>query len=301
MDRRRFLREGARLGLGCVLYPALRPLAALAAEPAAPVYVAAGDDPAQLLRRAVTAAGGMGKYVSRDAVVVIKPNIGWDRTPEFAANTNPFVVEELARLCLAAGAKKVKILDHTCNDPRRCYESSGINAVGRRLNAAAKGELVEVQQLSERKFVKMKIGGERLKSWEVYREVVECDVLINAPIAKHHGLGGLTLGLKNWFGAVGGMRGLLHQEIHQVVVDLGRFFKPKLTVIDGYRILLRNGPQGGKLSDVEAAHRVAVASDMVAAEAFGADLFRGRIARPAAIALAEAQQLGRAEYRAVNA
>jgi len=48
-----------------------------------------GPDPAANVRRAVEALGGMGRFVKRGERVVIKPNIGWNRTPEQAANTNP--------------------------------------------------------------------------------------------------------------------------------------------------------------------------------------------------------------------
>src|ERR1700722_14128108 len=48
-------------------------------------------DAASLVRKAVEALGGMRRFVSRGDVVVVKPNIGWDRMPIPAANTNPDV------------------------------------------------------------------------------------------------------------------------------------------------------------------------------------------------------------------
>ena len=92
----------------------------------ADVGVSSAASPAERARKAVALVGGMTSFVSRGDVVVLKPNIGWDRTPEQAANTDPEVVAAVAEMCLAAGARSVHVFDRTCNDPRRCYVSSGI-------------------------------------------------------------------------------------------------------------------------------------------------------------------------------
>ena len=52
---------------------------------------------------------------------------------------------------------------------------------------------------------KMSIRGEWFKEWEVFLDVYEADKIINAPIAKHHSLSRVTLGMKNWLGAIGGL------------------------------------------------------------------------------------------------
>ena len=62
----------------------------VAADPKLPEMVIIQDgDPTQLAREAIDELGGMRRFVSRGDVVLVKPNIGWDRTPEQAANTNP--------------------------------------------------------------------------------------------------------------------------------------------------------------------------------------------------------------------
>src|SRR6266496_470882 len=61
-------------------------------------------DPAVLTRRAVDALGGMKRFISRGDVVVVKPNIGWDRMPIHAANTNPEVVATVVQMAFEAGA-----------------------------------------------------------------------------------------------------------------------------------------------------------------------------------------------------
>ena len=119
----------------------------------------------------------------------------------------------------------------------------------------------------------MKLHGDHLDVWPVYLPLVEADKVINLPVAKVHILSDLTLGMKNWIGAVGGRRNALHQDIHQTIVDLAQFFKPTVTLIDATRIMIANGPSGGRTSDVSAANRLILSNDPVAADASAAGLF----------------------------
>jgi uncharacterized protein (DUF362 family) len=267
MRRRDFLKTAVITGAALSISDGFSPLAGLlhAAEPA-DLAVARGPAPARTVRVAVDGLGGIGKFISRGDVVVIKPNIGWDRTPEYAATTNPEVVAALIGLCREAGAKKVKIFDHSVNDPRRTYKQSGI------ADAAAKAG-AEVSYMDDRKYREMKINGQILKTWPVYTEVVEADKVINVPIAKHHSLSTLTLGMKNWMGVIGGSRGRLHQNIDECLVDLAAFFKPTLVVLDAVRILTANGPQGGWLPDVKRLDTIVAGRDQVAVDAYGTTLF----------------------------
>lgn len=228
--------------------------------------VAQGDSPGQITKEAVALLGGMKSFVSRGDIVVIKPNIGWDRRPEQAACTNPEVVKALVELCFEAGAKKVRVMDNTINPPRRTYVRSGIAR-------AAKQAGADVPYVNPHRLKKMAINGDWLKEWEVFTDFVEADTLINVPIAKTHSLSRVTLGMKNWLGAIGGARNQLHQAIDRVVIDLARFFKPALTVLDAYRILVRNGPQGGRMSDAKLHKTVVAGVDYVAVDAMGATFF----------------------------
>ena len=228
--------------------------------------VVTGSDPAAITTAAVDAIGGMSKFVSKGDVVVVKPNIGWDRTPEQAANTDPVVVATLITLAFQSGAKKVKVFDNTCNTERRCYERSGIAE-------AARGAGADVFFTEERKYKKVNLNGEKLKEWPVYRDALEADKIINVPVAKHHTLAKLTLSMKNFMGLIGGRRNLLHQKLDVNIVDLTAFFKPTLTVLDAVRILTANGPQGGNLRDVETLNTVLASTDPVAIDAYGATLF----------------------------
>lgn len=243
----------------------------LSGAPLAParadLMVVHGTQIPSIVRAALEGLGGMKRFVAKGDVVVIKPNMGWDRTPEQAANTNPHVVAALVSLCFEAGAKKVKIFDRCCNDPRRCYVQSGVEA-------AAKAAGAEVSHIDDRKFRDIAIpGGVAIKNWPLYVEALEADKLINVPIAKHHGLSKLTLGMKNWMGIMGGNRGQIHQRIDDALVDLATVVKPTLIVIDAVRILTAHGPQGGNLADVKKLDLVAAGTDPVAMDAWGATLF----------------------------
>jgi uncharacterized protein (DUF362 family) len=229
--------------------------------------VVKGASPDKIVRAAIDALGGMRNFISRNDVVVIKPNIGWDRTPEQAANTNPEVVVALIKLCKEAGAKTVKVFDRTCDDARRSYVQSGIEKAAREAGA-------EVSHIDDRRFREVQIpNGVAIKSWPIYIDVIEADKLINVPIAKHHGIGGLTMALKNWMGVMGENRGRIHQRLAETLADLATVIKPSLTVLDAVRILTAHGPKGGSLDDVKQLDTVSAGVDQVAIDSYGTTLF----------------------------
>jgi uncharacterized protein (DUF362 family) len=230
------------------------------------LVVAKGDDPYSMTVRAVEAMGGMSRFVKPGANVVVKPNMGWDRTPEQAGNTNPRVVAALVDMAYKAGAKRVSVFDVTCNDARRCYANSGIEAA-----ASAGG--AKVFFTDEWDTVKASFGRQStMEGWPILNEAIECDTFINVPVLKHHALTRLTLSMKNLMGLCGGNRGLMHVNIGPKLVDLGRFINPELTVIDAYRVLVRNGPSGGNLADVKDYKTVIAATDQTLADAYAAQL-----------------------------
>lgn len=241
------------------------------------VVVARGDDPAANVRRALEAIGGIEKLVSPGDTVVLKPNMAWDLPPETGANTNPQTVAAMVGLCRGAAGPsgRVIVFDRTMSrDPSGPYRTSGIAEVVRKAGAT-------VHIVDESRFHEVPIpGGFALESWPFYELALyadQVDVLINMPAAKTHSTSGLTLGMKNVFGMVGGERGQLHQQIHQKIPDLCRVVKVDLTILDATRLMVRNGPNSPRLSDVdrsaERAQRIVVGTDPVAVDAYGATLF----------------------------
>lgn len=267
MERRNFLKNTALTLGGLAAWDAFPDMAMAAPATRPDLAVVHGASPDKIVRAAVEALGGMRRFITKGDVVVVKPNIGWDRKPEQAATTNPEVIATLVKLCFEAGAGKVKVFDRTCNDARRCYVQSGIEE-------AAKAAGAEVSHIDERKFRELRIPkGVAIQSWPIYSEILEADKLINVPIAKHHGLGKLTLSLKNWMGVMGENRGRIHQRLDDTLVDLATVIKPALTVLDAVRILTAHGPQGGNLADVKRLDTVIAGTDQVAIDAYGTTLF----------------------------
>jgi len=238
-----------------------------------------------LTRKVFENAGGIQRFVSKGDVVVIKPNLSWAHRPELAATTHPEVLEAVIELCLEAGAKKVRIADHTIHDARQCFALTGAGAVAKNTGA----DLIYPRSSLMKN---MGLKGSRLGIWPVFVPLVEADVLINLPIAKHHSLSTLTVGMKNWIGGVGGSRYSLHQDINQSIVDLAHFFQPTVTLVDAIRIMTQNGPSGGSTSYVVGANTLILSNDPVAADASAALLFNRDPQKLGFIRMAHDQGLG---------
>ena len=287
MKRRTFVKNSAMVSSGLLLSPLAHGrgmLASLdaarsspadqakaaAADPALVVQVK-GSTPYEITKRAVTELGGMGKFVSRGDVVMVKPNIGWNRTVEQAACTHPEVLRAVIELAFNAGAKKIVVMDNTCHKAEDCYQRSGIADAARKAGA-------EVRFSDENRLVVHDFKGQALGRWPVFRDHLEVDKFINVPILKHHGSSGLTIAMKNLYGIVGGNRGKLHRDMGENIADLANGFRSHLVVVDAWRVLMRNGPVGGRLSDVEERRTVIASGHIMHADVAAASLF-GRDAR----------------------
>jgi len=264
-----------------------------ALPPGAPdLVVARGGDPETIVRRALAAFGGIEKFVPKDASVIIKPNICVAyHTYEYAATTNPWVVGALVKSCLEAGARSVQVMDFPFGgSPEEAYAISGISEQVK----AAGGEMVYMTRF---KYVSADIPqGIDLKKTKIFGDVMKADVLIDVPIAKHHNLARLTLGMKNLMGLIQD-RSSIHANIGQRLADLTSLFRPTLTVVDAVRILVDNGPTGGNLSDVKTMDTVIVSPDIVAADSYATTLFGLRPEDIAHIPAATAMGLGRSDLQ----
>jgi uncharacterized protein (DUF362 family) len=230
--------------------------------------VARGPDPAAITMAAVAAIGGIERFVKAGADVIIKPNICTDYYSfEYAATTNPEVVGTLVWLCQGAGARRVRVMDAPFGGrAESAYAKSGIaDAV-----TAAGGQM---EAMNRNKFKDTPIpDGRDIKNWAIYQEILKADVVIDVPIAKHHSLARLTLAGKNLMGVIT-QRNRLHQNLGQRVADLVSLVRPNLTVVDGVRTLMANGPTGGNLDDVRLTNTVIASHDIVAADAYATTLF----------------------------
>ena len=245
----------------------------------------------QLTEKAIAGLGGMRRFVKRGDVVWIKPNIGWNRRSELAANTHPDIVSTLAKLCFEAGAKKVRVGDYPCNDARQSYENSGIGPASRAVGA-------EVVYLEKDRFRDMKIDGHRLKNHPVYPDIVECDLVINVPVCKHHSATTVTLCMKNYMGVVENRRAF-HQDLSTTIADITQFMKPRLCLLDATRILTAHGPTGGNIKDVRVLNTIAAGTDIVALDAFGSELLGHKPEDIGTVTMGARYGLGKIDYRSL--
>ncbi|MDR2621350.1 MAG: DUF362 domain-containing protein [Dysgonamonadaceae bacterium] len=272
MKRRDFLRTSAALGVAALTFDKLQ--AAMETNTvmveAVPDMVAVmGGEPAQLLDRALQEMGGIGKYVKKGQSVVIKPNIGWDKRPDFAANTNPELIKTLVEQCLKAGARKVTVFDHTCDNWQKCYENSGIKKA-----AEAAGATV-VPANDEVYYKEVKLPQARiLKSTKIHQALLEADVWFNVPVLKNHDGAQMSIAMKNYMGIVWDRPYFHANNLQQCIADLCTWTKkPALNIVDAYRCMRKNGPQGRSVSDTSVLKTLIISKDIVAADTAAIGLF----------------------------
>ena len=266
MKRRDFLKTsavaGAALSLNFDGLQAALSSNTVAVEKAPDLVAVMGGEPAAMLDKALEALGGLGKFVKKGQKVVIKPNIGWDRAPEMAGNTNPELVAALVKKCLGAGAQKVTVFDHTCDNWQKCYETSGIS------DAVKKAGGIMMPGNDEKYYKEVAIpGGVTLKNAKIHESLIEADVWINVPVLKNHGGAKLTCAMKNYMGIVWDRRYFHSNDLQQCIADICTWNKkPVLNIVDAYRIMHKNGPQGKSLSDVAQLKTLIASTNIVATD-----------------------------------
>ncbi len=209
----------------------------------------------QMLRAAVGGLDpqqGIKRFVAQGDVVMLKPNVGFDRDPQLGATTNPNVVRAVIRLCKVAGARRVVVADNPIENPAACFARSGIKAA-----AEAEDATVMIHTTAHDAPVRIRPAapdstrGEALGTWPIFfKPLAQADKVIGIPVIKDHNLCYASMAMKNWYGLLGGRRNQFHQAIHNIVSDLGFMMKPTLIVADGTRVMMQNGPTGGRLEDV---------------------------------------------------
>lgn len=264
MKRRDFIRTGALAGLvGTLKFSGANKLIAQpkSSDLSYDLVTVMGGEPDVMFEKAIASMGGMGKFVKPGYRVVVKPNIGWDRAPELAANTNPLLVKTIIKHCLNAGAKEVLVFDHTCDEWRACYQNSGIEKA---VNEAG-GKMVHAHE--ERYYKEVAVPkGVKLKNAKIHEAILNCDAWINVPILKHHGGAKLTISMKNFMGIVWDRRFWHSNDLQQCIADCSTVAKPVLNIVDAYRIMKSNGPKGKSEADVVTLKALVMSTDIVAAD-----------------------------------
>ena len=272
-------------------------LAAVAGAPDLGIARGQGADVARMLRAAVDALGGMGRFVERGDVVLIKPNVAFERAAPLGATTHPDVLTALIHLCREAGAGEVRVADNPIESPEACFARTGLRSA-----AVDAGARVFLPQPADFELLHTP-GAALIERWPFFaRPFVGVTKVIGVAPVKDHNLCAASMTTKNWYGLLGGRRNQFHQDIHGIIADLALMLKPSFVVLDGTRVLFRSGPTGGSLSDVKPCHTIVASTDSVAADAFGWNelLERADQPLPGYFGLCEQRKLGTTDYRALN-
>ena len=254
-----------------------------------------GGEPAAMFDKGIEALGGMKAFIKKGQKVVVKPNIGWDVSPERAGNTNPQLVARIVQHCLDAGAKDVYVFDHTCDKWTRCYSTSGIE----RAVTEAGGKIAPGDTESYYQAVKVP-AGKQLTDAKVHELILESDVFINVPVLKSHGGSRLTMAMKNHMGIVWDRKYWHRTDLHQCIADFATYRKPDLNIPDAYAVMKENGPRGVSVDDVVTMKALLISTDQVTLDAAGAKLFGMDPKDVPYIQLAADNKAGRIDLDALN-
>jgi len=226
--------------------------------------IAHGTEHEPTIRAALAALGGMERFIQKGDVVLIKPNVAFDRPPPLAATTHPDALRAVAKLVLEAGARQVIVADNPINSPTGCFLKSGLTAVTSEMN-------LDLVYPGSNSFAPLQLdGGEILKYWTFFNEPFKTATkVIGLAPCKDHNLCHASMTTKNWYGLLGGRRNQFHQHIHSIVSDFALMMKPTLVILDGMNVLMSNGPTGGRLSDVKPMNTIVAGTDMIAVDAYG--------------------------------
>lgn len=296
MKRRDFFKSAAVVGIASIFKPetltAKNSVSKVTVQTTPDMVAVMGGEPEVMLIRAIKELGGIGKYVKKGQKVVIKPNIGWDKTPVMAANTNPELIGALTKMCKNAGAAEVLVFDHTCQDWQKCYSNSGIKAAVEK----AGGKMIPGNDESYYREVELP-EGVQLKNTKIHKAILDCDVWFNVPVLKHHGGSKNSIAMKNLMGIVWDRKFYHSNNLHQCIADTATMQKkPALNIVDAYRIMKSNGPQGKSEADAVTLKSLIISKDFVAADTAAMKMFSQvqptNIADVRYIAMAEKLKVG---------
>lgn len=229
--------------------------------------------PAQMFDKAMEAIGDLKTRIKPGSKVVVKPNIGWDVSPQKAANTNPELIGHIVKRCKEAGAGEVYVFDHTCDEEKSCWKTSGIGPEVTKNG----GKLVTGDDENDYKEVNFK-NAKILKKVKIHKLILDSDYFINVPVLKSHGSGRVTIAMKNLMGIIWDRRLWHREDLHYCIAEFASLLKPNLNVIDAYRVMMKNGPRGRSENDVAMYKSLIAGEDILAVDVAATKLFGANIA-----------------------
>jgi len=227
------------------------------------------------VRNLLDLLGGIGAFVHPGDSVLIKPNLLAPKPSGSAVNTHPAVVRAVLKQVLKAGGRPVIGDSPGLGSAKKNAVRCGIDKIARDL---------EVPIIEFRKSVLVGKAGKSGFPLELAEEALNANVIINLPKLKTHGQVLMTLGVKNMFGCVIGIRkaqwhlkaGVNRDAFAKMLVEIYTTLSPALTLMDGIVGMEGNGPGSGTPRPIGllAASADAVALDAVIMHLMGMDPLR---------------------------
>ena len=261
---------------------------------AAELGIARGQRVGAMVQAAVDAIGGIGRFIQPGDVVVIKPNVAFERAAPLGATTHPDLLAALIHLVRDAGAKEIRVADNPIESPESCFARSGLQRAA--VEAGARVFLPTADSFTDIEVP----GATWIQRWPFFWAPFRgADKVIGIAPVKDHNLCRASMTTKNWYGLLGGRRNQFHQDIHGIIADLALMMRPTFVILDGSRVLFRNGPTGGSLTDVKEGHALVAATDGLAADAWAWEhlLDRAEEALPAYFEQVAARGCGSPRWR----
>lgn len=276
LNRREFIKKGMATGIALgstMIWGNLKTVSAKSlSESRLDLVAVKNHEPDIMFNKAIQMMGGMKRFVKKGQTVIVKPNIGFPKTPDIGATTNPLLVKSVVEHCFGAGAKKVYVFDNVATSAygmaKKCYQLIGIGTAAKDAGAiVAPGD-------AKRYYHKVDIpGAKALTSTRVHELVLESDVFINVPVLKNHGYTRLTMAMKNLMGTVWDRMEYHYSGLDQCIAEFCLFKKPDLNILDAFRVLMRHGPQGDTPGDVSLQKSLVLSTDIVACDAAAAKIY----------------------------
>lgn len=301
MDRRQFINKGIGAGIlagTSLLWGKQNSIFGRTLPPSSSSYdlvAVRGGEPHVMFDKAIESLGGMKQFITKGQAVVVKPNIGWDVSPERAGNTNPKLVKRIIEHCFNAGAKEVYVFDHTCDNWTRTYKNSGIEQAAKEAGAKV------VSGETEGYYQEVAIpGGKSLQKAKVHELLLGSNVLINVPILKVHDGARATISMKNFMGVVWDRSYWHRNNLQQCIADFATYCKPTLNVVDAYNVMKANGPRGTSVDDVVSMKSLLLSRDIVTADAAAAKLLGFEPEEIEHIKIANEMRIGRMDLSSLS-
>jgi len=270
MERRNFIKKsiGAGIAIGVGLNTGIAGNLSEINRNAYDLVAIKGGEAEDMFKKGIASLGGMKSFVKPNQTVVVKPNIGWDTSPEKGADTNPNLIYEIIKHCYDAGAKKVYVFDNTCNNWQKCYKNSGIeDAVKNAGGVIVTGKDEGMYQEVELKNAKI------LSKTKLHELILSSDVFINVPVLKNHSSTTVSCAMKNLMGTIWDRKFFHKNGLSQCIADCPTYRKPDLNIVDAYRVMKTNGPRGISPNDCITMKAQLISTDIVAVDTAAVKLF----------------------------